>query len=135
MERLLERLTTAKRALATLEELMPLENPSQIEKDASLQRFEYTFEAVWKAAKLFLFESEGLDENSPKSVIRACHRTGILDEEKTIQALHMADDRNLTVHTYNEQLSNAIHNRINGYASLMKYWLNRMEAKSNPFYP
>lgn len=35
MERLLERLATAKRALETLEELMSFTNPSQIEKDAS----------------------------------------------------------------------------------------------------
>ena len=127
MEKLLERLATAKRALETLEELMSLTNPSQIEKDASLQRFEYTFEAAWKAAKLFLFEIEGLDEGSPKSVIRACHRIGILSKEETIEALRMADDRNLTAHTYNEPLSLAIYERIKGYAPLLCHWLERME--------
>lgn len=129
MERLLERLATAKRALASLEELMSLTSPSQIEKDASLQRFEYTFEAVWKAAKLFLFEIEGLDEGSPKSVIRACHRIGILNTEETIAALQMADDRNLTVHTYDEPLSLAIYERIKGYAPLLRHWLEKMEGE------
>jgi len=131
MERLLERLATAKRALETLEELMFLTNPSQIEKDASLQRFEYTFEAVWKTAKLFLFEIEGLDEGSPKSVIRACHRIGILSKEETIRALQMADDRNLTVHTYNEPLSLAIYERIKGHAPLLRHWLELMESTAD----
>ena len=128
MERLLERLATAKRAMVTLEELMSLDHPSQIEKDASLQRFEYTFEAVWKAAKQFLFEFEGLDEGSLKSVIRACHRVGIFDKEQTILALRMTDDRNLTVHTYNEPLSLAIYERIKGHAPLLRHWLELMES-------
>ena len=131
MERLLERLATAKRALEALEELMFLTNPSQIEKDASLQRFEYTFEAVWKAAKLFLFEIEGLDEGSPKSVIRACHRIGIFNTEETIAALQMADDRNLTVHTYDGPLSLAICERLKRYAPLLRHWLEQMEGKGD----
>ena len=131
MERLLEKLATAKRALETLEELIFLTNPSQIEKDASLQRFEYTFEAAWKAAKLYLFVIEGLDEGSPKSVIRAYHRIGILSKEETIKALQMADDRNLTVHTYDEPLSLAIYERIKGYAPLLRHWLKRMEREGD----
>lgn len=46
MERLKERLSTAQRALSSLQELSSLAQPSQIERDAAIQRFEYTFEAV-----------------------------------------------------------------------------------------
>ena len=46
MERLKERLALARRALSTLQELVRLEQPSQVERDAAIQRFEYTCEAV-----------------------------------------------------------------------------------------
>jgi hypothetical protein len=49
MERLKERLDVARRALASLKELAALEQPSRIERDAAIQRFEYTCEALWKA--------------------------------------------------------------------------------------
>jgi nucleotidyltransferase substrate binding protein (TIGR01987 family) len=129
MERLRERLITAGKALATLEEVMALTRPSAIERDAALQRFEYTFEAVWKAAKQLLLELEGLDMGSPKSVIRASREMGILDEEETVEALQMADDRNLTVHTYNEALASAIYERLKGYVVLLRHWLEEMELR------
>jgi nucleotidyltransferase substrate binding protein (TIGR01987 family) len=94
-----------------------------------LQRFEYTFEAVWKAAKQLLLELEGLDMGSPKSVIRASREMGILDEEETVEALQMADDRNLTVHTYNEALASAIYERLKGYVVLLRHWLEEMELR------
>lgn len=129
MEKLKDRLLTAVRASETLEELMLYENPSQITKDASLQRFEYTFEAVWKAAKQYLYDIEGIDLSSPKSVIRACFETRIFNEEEAIEALKMADDRNLTVHTYNESLSAAIYARLKIYSPLLRKWIIEMTKK------
>ena len=49
MERLKERLGVARHALISLVELVVIEHPSRIERDATIQRFEYTCEAVWKA--------------------------------------------------------------------------------------
>ena len=69
MERLRQRVSTAKRALATLQELIELDTLSVVERDAAIQRFEYTFEALWKAGKAFLKEIEGLEVGSPKGVI------------------------------------------------------------------
>ena len=70
MERLKKKIDTAKKALKTLQELLAVENPTTVERYAVIQRFEYTFEALWKAGKLFLREIEGLEIGSPKSVIR-----------------------------------------------------------------
>lgn len=61
MERLNERLGVASRALKSFNELANLANPNAIERDAAIQRFEYTFEAVWKAVKLYLNAVEGID--------------------------------------------------------------------------
>ena len=100
MERLNERLAVARRALGTLQEVLAVKSPSRIERDAAIQRFEYTCEAVWKAAQRYLHEIEGLSLGSPKGSIRASRDVGLLNDEQTTLGLEMIDDRNLTVHTY-----------------------------------
>ncbi len=129
MERLQQRIKVAIQALGTLEEVLAISAPSKIERDASIQRFEYTFEAIWKAAKQYLLDVEGLDIGSPKGVIRASYSVGLLTEEETGLALEMVDDRNLTVHTYNEALAEMIFSRIHGYAKLMRKWLEGIEQR------
>ena len=62
---------------------------------------------------------------SPKGVIRSCRE---LEQEATL-ALVMADDRNLTVHTYNESLAAQIYSRIKGYSFLMQDWLGELERR------
>lgn len=128
MERLKQRIALAKKALITLQELEN-EPESKVRRDASIQRFEYSFEAMWKLAKQYLNEIEGLDIGSPKGVIRACFQVNILTHAQAQQALTMADDRNLTSHTYNEFLAEEIYSRIKDYQILMWDWLNQL-AKS-----
>lgn len=126
MERYRERLALARQALDTLEEALAIADPSRIVRDAAIQRFEYTLEAVWKAAQSYLRELEGLDTGSPKAVVRACRRLGLLGEESAMLALQMIDDRNLTVHTYNESVAQMIFSRLPRYARLMRAWLDAL---------
>lgn len=129
MERMEQRLKVSYRALATLDEVLAIQNPTRIERDASIQRFEYTFEAVWKTAKQYLFDYEGLDAGSPKGVIRSSLSVGLFDEGETALALEMVDDRNLSVHTYNEALAEMIFGRLSRYAVLMKKWLDEVNRR------
>lgn len=129
MERLRAKLAVASKANLRLLEAVRLPDPSELERDAIIQRFEFTFEALWKAAQYYLFVVEGLDIASPKGVIRACREVGIFNEEESMLALKMADDRNLTVHTYNEVLAVAIYQRILKYQGLLAAWQERMEVK------
>ena len=126
MGRLEERLQVAGKALATFCELPLTDADDDVVRDAAIQRFEYTFEAIWKAAQLFLREKEGLEQGSPKGVMRACLQVGLLTEDQVRLALEMADDRNLTVHTYNEELARKIFSRLISYAALLGAWLNSM---------
>jgi nucleotidyltransferase substrate binding protein (TIGR01987 family) len=134
VDRLRQRLTVAGQAAATLRELTVRPAPTKIERDAAIQRFEYSFEATWKAAQRFLAVVEGVEAGSPKSAIRACHETGLLQSTQAEQALAMADDRNLTAHTYNEGLAEAIFKRLPGHLATLEVWLramqNRLPAKS-----
>ena len=129
MERLTQRLATARTALATLNELLRKSALSKVERDAAIQRFEYTFEATWKAAQLYLREVEGLEVGSPKRAARAALQVGLFDAAHTHELLAMVDDRNLTVHTYNEQLAEEIASRLSGHAQLLQRWLDQMTAR------
>ncbi len=126
MDRLKEKLCSARNALNTLQELVGLVDVSLIQRDAAIQRFEYTFEATWKAAKLYLKEVEGIEVASPKGVIRACMQVGVFDERQTRYALDMVDDRNLTSHTYNEGLAESIYSHLETYAGICDHWIFKM---------
>ena len=53
-----ERIQIAQQALSAFQELVGKEQVSAVERDAAIQRFEYTFEAVWKAAQRYLLIRE-----------------------------------------------------------------------------
>jgi nucleotidyltransferase substrate binding protein (TIGR01987 family) len=129
MERTRERLALARRTLGTLEELVAVQPASAVVRDAAIQRFEYTFEATWKAAQIYLREVEGLEIGSPKGTVRLSLQVGVLDETEARLALAMVDDRNLTVHAYNEAIAEAIAQRLAEYASLMHRWLGTMAGR------
>ena len=130
MERVIERVTVARRALATLEELAYKESASVVERDAAIQRFEYTFETVWKSAQAYLREAEGIELASPKGVVRSAWQVGLLSEEDGRLALDMVNDRNLTSHAYNERVASAIHARLGAYAALMDRWLTAISTRT-----
>ncbi len=50
-------------------------------------------------------------------------------DDQAVLALEMVDDRNLTVHTYNEALAEQIFSNLPRYAELMANWLKAMEVK------
>jgi nucleotidyltransferase substrate binding protein (TIGR01987 family) len=125
MDRAALRNQAATRALLALAEVAGIATPTAIERDAAIQRFEFTFEAVWKSVQEALRSREGLDAASPKAAIRHSVVVGWLTPDEGAAALQMADDRNLTSHTYNEALAQAIHARIEGHADLLARWLAR----------
>ncbi|MBI5825597.1 MAG: nucleotidyltransferase substrate binding protein [Chloroflexi bacterium] len=129
MERIKERAQVARKALSTLQELTNKPELSLIERDATIQRFEYTFEATWKTAQLYLAEVEGVSVNSPKGVVRASWQAGLFDEATSKLALQMCDARNMTVHTYNEKIAMTIYHQIEDYVGVFEIWLNAIEKK------
>ena len=127
MERITERYELAVRALAKFHELAYRQDLTEIERDALIQRFEFTFELVWKCAKEYLYTQEGIDVASPKKVIRSCREIGILSESDTELALKMVDDRNLTTHTYDESFIKSLISRFPDYDRILHSWLMRLQ--------
>jgi uncharacterized protein YutE (UPF0331/DUF86 family) len=54
---------------------------------------------------------------------------GVLSEAETIESLAMANDRNLTAHTYIEAVAKQIYNRLKKHKILLKNILIRMRKK------
>jgi len=85
---------------------------NELDKDGVIQRFEFTFELVWKTLRIFLFQ-QGIVTNSPKEVLKESFKFGIITDEDTY--LDMLNDRNQTSHIYSEVVSRQIFTRIKKY--------------------
>ncbi len=91
-------ITPLLKAQKTLEEALK-EAESDLERDGAIQRFEYTYELIWKVLKKIL-SFKGVDVNSPRDVFRESAKQGIIEDPKIW--FEFVKKRNLTVHTYNE---------------------------------
>ena len=128
MERLMIKYRDAVNAARTLGDILK-EPFSVIVRDATIQRFEYTFEALWKFLKEYLSDHEGIISNSPKSCFREIFSLGILSEGETVKFLEMTDRRNDTSHTYKEIVAQIIYQKLPEYYALMKNLLEKFDAK------
>lgn len=72
---------------------------------------------------------EGIICNSPKSCFREAFTLGLLIEEETVKFLEMTDDRNMTSHTYKEEVSRIIYGRMKGYTELMEGLMRNIETR------
>lgn len=82
MKRVRQKYENSLKALAKLKELQDKKTlDSDIFRDALIQRFEFTFELIWKLLKAYL-EEEGIQNiNSPKSVLKAGYANHLINEE------------------------------------------------------
>ena len=80
-----------------------------LDRDGVIQRFEFTFELLWKTLRLFL-RDKGLDAKSPKDSLKEAFRMGWIKDEETFS--QMLEDRNLTSHFYKEEKAKEIFIRI-----------------------
>ncbi len=86
-------------AYTTLEKALNEPSINEYIKDSIVKRFEYTLEMAWKTLKTYLAEIDGIEESSPKKVIRAAFEQGYIGEN-----LEFWDEafeaRNKTAHEY-----------------------------------
>lgn len=82
---------------------------TELERAGIIQFFEMTFELAWKVLKDYL-ESEGYTVKSPRETVKQAFQIGVIDNGHVwIDAL---SNRNLTTHTYDEELANKMTNEI-----------------------
>jgi len=81
----------------------------QLDKDGVIQRFEFTFELLWKAIRVFL-EYQGIEAKTPRNSFKEAFKLGIIKNEEL--SLDMLEDRNRTSHVYSEKIAGEIFNNI-----------------------
>ena len=113
------------RALARLEEALR-EPATPIVRDACIQRFEFCFELAWKAIQAAL-RREGRDCTSPRSCFREAFKQRWIESEEGWTRL--LADRNLTSHTYDEALAEAIYGRLPDHELLFAALRDRLPAE------
>ena len=98
----------------------------ELEKDGVIQRFEFTFELLWKALKIYL-EHQGIIVKTPRDSFVEAFRIDLFDDEKIF--LDMLEDRNSTSHIYDKETSKKIFNRIKkNYSSEITKLIEQLEA-------
>jgi len=93
-------------------------------KDGVIQRFEFTFELLWKTLKIYL-ENQGIIVRSPRESFKEAFRLGLIEDEKLF--LDMLKDRNDTTHIYDKETAESIFNRIkSNYIPAIKIVLEKI---------
>ena len=90
-------------------------------RDSAIQRFEFTVEIFWKLLKNIVKDNEGIICNSPKSCIREFFTSGYIKEDNAKLLMEMIDDRNMTSHTYHEEVAEIIFSKLKNYIDGMIY--------------
>lgn len=99
----------------------------ELDKDGVIQRFEFTFELLWKALKIFL-ENEGMSGKTPKECLKSAFRVSVISDEEVF--LNMLEDRNKTSHIYSKQESERIFQSIKDvYLPGMQRVLDRLKKQ------
>lgn len=127
-QRFIQRQQEFLRAASRLQEAVSQQG-GDILRDATIQRFEFTFEAAWKTLQLFLLH-QGFDATGPRQVLKQAFAFGLIQTPEEADVwLAMLEDRNLTTHTYREALAEVIAANIRAhYAARLVDMAGRVAA-------
>lgn len=100
-------------------------------QNGQAQKFEYTMELCWKAIRGFVKQHEGVDEASPKKVVKAFYLTGYLPENDYLALIQAIDDRNKLSHIYEKREFDLIVTRLPEYVGLLQRILNTMKQTAS----
>ena len=127
-ERFAERQADVRESVARLAEAV-VQPQSDLIRDATIQRFEFTFEVVWKALKLYL-ERQGHECGGPRATLKKAFAENLVSTpEEADRWLQMLEDRNLSSHAYDETLARRIYrNIVQDYAPRLASMADRIQT-------
>ena len=130
-----ERVQQAGQALATVQEAIAGDDGTVIRRNATLLRFAYTAEPLWKAQRAVLLAADGVETGSPKGTVREARTYGYLSDEDAKIATEALDARNLVLHSYKEQLARNLHQRIKAFLPVLERWHAALTASLGKLAP
>lgn len=111
-------------ALERLEEALRQPKDEFI-RDSAIQRFESTFELLWKCFQAACRDA-GLTAYSPRDSMRGAFQLGLIEDDPVWLA--MLEDRNLTSHTYHGDTAEAIFLRLPQYTPKIRTAVATLKA-------
>ena len=111
------------KALSQLEKALQ-EPGNPIVRDASIQRFEFSYELCWKTLKIYLEEMHGIRAVSPRLVFKEAFALDLLENEDIF--IEMIESKNTLSHTYNEDQVQSIYVKCGEYLKEMKTVLQNL---------
>ncbi|MCF7800131.1 nucleotidyltransferase substrate binding protein [Candidatus Babeliales bacterium] len=97
---------------------------TELERDGAIQRFEFTYELIWKVLKKIL-DYKGLNVNSPRDVFRLAAKEGFIEDPKIW--FGFLEKRNLTVHTYNQEYADEIFESLPKFKEELSKVVNKIK--------
>ena len=127
-----QRFENYKKALKTIKnavELAATRELSDLEKQGLIQGFEFTFELAWNVMKDYLEEQGISGIIGSKNAIRHAYNKGLIEDGQVW--MEMVGDRNLAVHSYDEEIALGIITAIvHTYYSQLCGFAQKMEDLS-----
>jgi len=120
-----DRLKSFENCLQRFEEVLQKPKDEFI-RDSAIKRFELCFELCWKTLKDFLAR-EGIICRSPRGCFKEAYSLGLIEDKD--EWLLMLEDRNLSVHTYSEELAEELYSHLKGHLNAMKQLLRKLKKR------
>lgn len=121
-----------KKAFTRLKEVSELyDGTNDIIRDSLIQRFEFTYELTHKTLKEFMkYLGISLDNSFPRTIYKKAYVNNLISDDKLW--INLLEDRNLTSHIYNEDMSTDIADRIaHKYVDAIEELVNNLEKILN----
>jgi nucleotidyltransferase substrate binding protein (TIGR01987 family) len=118
-------LSDLRRATQRLEEALGAE-PTQLHQDATIQRFEFTFELAWKLMQIVILD-KGIEVFGPKNVIRRAAQVELIDDPEIW--IEFLKARNLTTHVYDQPVAEEIYNQAKKFPVVVRELIERVEKE------
>ena len=125
----MDELINFEKTLKQLKSFVALPIQNDRDKAGIIQAFEYTFEQCWKSLQKKAGH-EGVQIGSPKRAFMFAFQNGWIKKDAEDVWLQMIEDRNLTSHTYKEDVAAEVLNRIVGqYISCFDGLLGQLKVQ------
>ena len=96
---------------------------TDLNRDASIQRFEFTFELTWKTLKRIL-QKKGIRIHNPRDVLREAAKEGFIEDPQIW--FDFLENRNNTLHVYNEKTAETIYQALPAFKNALEALIEKI---------
>ena len=113
----------------TLEPALFPELVADTVKSGQIRKFEFTIELLWKTVQAFLFEVDGVDVVTPKSVAKEFVEAGYCDDATYELFIRSINDRNQLSHIYRQEMAESVRHCLPEYVDMVERIVSVMHEK------